>query len=60
MISQIIAEVLLNISRVLNKFKSFPKQVYQKEWTQNIFKKSIKIITSEQKEARNSNKYLDV
>ena len=39
MISQIIAEVLLNISRILNKVKSFSKQVYEKEWTRNIQKK---------------------
>ena len=39
MISQIIAEVQLNISSILNKFKSFIKKVYQKEWTQNIKKK---------------------
>ena len=39
MISQIIAEVLLNISRILNKVNSFSKQVYEKEWTRNIQKK---------------------
>ena len=39
MISQIIAEVQLNISSILDKFKSFIKKVYQKEWTQNIKKK---------------------
>ena len=39
MISQYIAEVLLNISSILNNFKSFIKKVYQKEWTQNIKKK---------------------
>ena len=39
MISQIIAEVPLNISSILNNFKSFIKRVYQKEWTQNIKKK---------------------
>ena len=26
-------------TRILNNFKSFIKQVYQKEWTQNINKK---------------------
>ena len=39
MVSQIIAEVPLNISSILNNFKSFIKRVYQKEWTKNINKK---------------------
>ena len=39
MISQIIAEVPLNISSILNNFKSFIKRVYQKEWTRNMKKK---------------------
>ena len=39
MISQNIAETLLIITSILNNFKSFIKQVYQKEWTQNINKK---------------------
>ena len=39
MISQIIAEVPLNITSILNNFKSFIEKVYQKEWTQNIKKK---------------------
>ena len=39
MISQIIAEVPLNIVSILNNFKSFIKKVYQKEWMQNINKK---------------------
>ena len=30
---------LLNITSVPNNFKSFIKQVYQKEWMQNINKK---------------------
>ena len=38
-ISQIIAEAMLNISSILNNFKSFIKKVYKKEWTQNIKKK---------------------
>ena len=37
--SQNIAERPLNIASILNNFKSFNKQVYQKEWTQNINKK---------------------
>ena len=39
MTSQNIAESPLNITSILNNFKSFIKQVYQKEWTQNINKK---------------------
>ena len=39
MISQNKAERPLNITSILNNFKSFIKQVYQKEWTQNINKK---------------------
>ena len=38
MISQIKAEVTLNITSILNNFKSFIKKVYQKEWTHNIQK----------------------
>ena len=39
MISQNIAEKPLNIARIISNLKSFIKQVYQKEWTQNINKK---------------------
>ena len=39
MISQNKAERPLNITSILNNFKSFIKQVYQKEWGQNINKK---------------------
>ena len=39
MIFQNIAERPLNITSVPNNFKSFIKQVYQKEWMQNINKK---------------------
>ena len=39
MVPQNIAESLLNITSILNNFKSFIKQVYQKLWTQNITKK---------------------
>ena len=38
MISLIIAEVLHNISSIPNNFKSFIKQVYEKEGTQNVEK----------------------
>ena len=39
MISQNIAGRLRNITSILNNFKSFIKQVYQKEWRQKINKK---------------------
>ena len=39
MISQNIAERLLNITSILNNFKSFIKIFYQKEWRQNINRK---------------------
>ena len=39
MISQNIVERPLNITSLLNSFKSFIKKVYQKEWRQNINKK---------------------
>ena len=38
MISQNWAEQPLNITSILNNFKSFIKQVYQKEWRQMINK----------------------
>ena len=39
MISQNKVERPLNITSILNNFKSFIKQVYQEEWRQNINKK---------------------
>ena len=39
MTSQNKAERPLNIISILNNYKSFIKQVYQKEWRQNINKK---------------------
>ena len=39
MISQNIGERTLNITSILSNLKSFIKNVYQKEWTQNIKKK---------------------
>ena len=39
MISQNIAETLINITTMLNRFKSFIKKVYEKEWRRNINKK---------------------
>ena len=37
--SQNKAEIPLNITSNLDNFKSFIKQVYQKEWRQNVNKK---------------------
>ena len=39
MICQNKAERPLNITSILNNYKSFIKQVYQKEWRENINKK---------------------
>ena len=39
MIPHNIAERPVNITSILNNFQYFIKQVYQKEWTQNINKK---------------------
>ena len=39
MISRSVGERPLNITSIISNFKSFIKQVYQKEWTQNINKK---------------------
>ena len=39
MISQNIVERPLNITSILNNLKSFIKQVYQKQWVQNIKRK---------------------
>ena len=39
MIPQNKGERLHNITSILNNLKSFIKQVYQKEWRQNINKK---------------------
>ena len=39
MISENIAETLLNITSILNRLKSFIKEVYQKVWRQNINRK---------------------
>ena len=41
MISKNIAERPLNVTSVPNIFKSFIKEVYEKEWTQNIKKKKL-------------------
>ena len=39
MISQNKAERPLNITSILNNYKSFIKQVHQKEWRENVNKK---------------------
>ena len=39
MVPQNIAERPLNITSILNNFKSFIKQVYQEEWAESIDKK---------------------
>ena len=39
MISQNIAEKSLNLTSILNNFKSFIKQVYQEKWRRSIEKK---------------------
>ena len=51
MISQNIVERPLNITCILNNYKFFIRQVYQKEWTQNIKKKKDQN-NSEQKLAK--------
>ena len=51
MISQNIVERPLEITCILNNFKFFIRQVYQKEWTQNIKKKKDQN-NSEQKIAK--------
>ena len=42
MISQNRAERPLNTTSILNNFRSFIKQVYQKDWRKNINKKKEK------------------
>ena len=49
MISQIIAEVELNISSILNNFKSFLKKYIKKNGRKILQRKKIKIVTSEMK-----------
>ena len=39
MISESIAERPLNINTILNNFKYFMKQVYQKQWQENVHQK---------------------
>ena len=48
-VPQNIAERPLNITSILNNFKSFIKQVYQKHQTRNINKKKDQNNYSEQK-----------
>ena len=49
MISQIIAEVEVNVSSILNNFKSLFKKYLKKNGRKILKRKRIKIITSEQK-----------
>ena len=51
MIPQNIVDRPLKITCILNKFKFFIRQIYQKEWTQNIKKKKDQN-NSEQKLAK--------
>ena len=50
----------LNIKSILNNFKSFMKQVYQKLSRQNIKKKNKKTITSDQQSVKMWKKYLQL
>ena len=59
MISQNIEERPLKITCILNNFKFFIRQVYQKEWTQNIKKKKDQY-NSEQKLAKTRKNNLHV
>ena len=52
MISQSIAESPLNITSVLNSFKYFIKQVYQKNGPKILKRKRFKMITPEEKKAK--------
>ena len=49
MISQIVAEVELNISIILKNFKSLLKKYVKRNGSKLLERKNIKIITSEQK-----------
>ena len=59
MISQNIVERPLKITCILNNFKFFIRQVYQKEWTQSIKKKKDQY-NSEQKLAKTRKNNLHV
>ena len=60
MISQNKIQQSLNIKSILNNFKSFMKQVYQKLSRQNIKKKNKKTITSDQQLVKMWKKYLQL
>ena len=49
MIFQIVAEVQLNISSILNNFKSLLKKYVKKNGRKMLKRERIKIVTSEQK-----------
>ena len=56
---KILAERRLNITIILNNFKSFIKKVFPKGCIHKCNKKRLKIITSEQKRATVTKNYLD-
>ena len=58
MISQNVAERSLNITSILNNYKSFIKQVYQQNGRKILKRSRIKIITSEQETAKRWKKHL--
>ena len=58
MISQIIAEVQLNVSSILNNLKSLLKKYVKKNGRKILKRERMKIITSEQKLAKESHNYL--
>ena len=58
MISQNIAERPLNITSILNNFKPFIKEVYQKNGRKILKRNRIKRINSEQKKSQKEQKLL--
>ena len=60
MISQILAEIELNISSVLNNFKSLLKKYVKKNRRKMLRRERIKTVTPEQKQAKKNHKYLDL
>ena len=54
MISKSVAETTLNITSILRNFKSFIKQVYQKNGRKILTRETIKITISEQKKVNRS------
>ena len=58
MVSQNIAERPLNITSILNNFKPFIKEVYQKNGRKILKRNRIKRINSEQKKSQKEQKLL--